>query len=177
MSALSSATHVLLVSPAPRKGRDVIRDDLRTNAEGGGEMPNVSNGGCDQASAVRRPPGGTIPGKFDVRHGDRLIVDASRTPFCDGARVLLAEGIAVPGDMLIMRHAGSDHDALKASVGVAAKLTVNESSGNGTPRFVPWRPMPSRPSAAGPPMRGKAEEAPGQPSGEDASLRAPLDAA
>jgi hypothetical protein len=94
-----STTHVLVISPAPRKN------------------------------------GGTIPGKFEARLGERLIVEASRIPFCDGARILLTEGLAAPNDLLIMRHAGSSCDAIKAAVGVAAALTVDETS---TPRFHKW---------------------------------------
>jgi hypothetical protein len=86
--------------------------------------------------------GGTIPGKFEARLGERLIVEASRTPFCDGARVLLAQGLAAPGDLLIMRHAGSGCDALTAAVGVAAGLTVKEETADGKPRFVSWQPHP-----------------------------------
>jgi hypothetical protein len=37
-----------------------------------------------------------LPGKFDAQLGERLLVEASRTPFCDGARVLLAQGLAAP---------------------------------------------------------------------------------
>jgi hypothetical protein len=110
-------THMLLVSPAPRKS------------------------------------GGVLPGKFDARLGDRSIVEASRTPFCDGARALLAQGLAAPGDLLVMRHTGSQHDALRAMVGVAARLTVDETSGNGTPRFVRWKPMPRITSEGASPMR------------------------
>jgi hypothetical protein len=102
----SMPSHVLMVSPAPRKS------------------------------------GGVLPGKFDAWLGERLIVEASR--ICDGARALLAQGLAAPGDLLIMRHVGSEHDALRAAVGVAAELTVDETSGNGTPRFVRWKPMPRR---------------------------------
>jgi hypothetical protein len=82
------------------------------------------------------------PGRFDARLGDRLIVERSRTPFFESARVLLGEGLAAPGDMLEMRHDGSEHVALRAAVGVAAKLTVSEVSG--PPRLVSWKPMPSR---------------------------------
>ena len=91
------------------------------------------------------------PGKFAAFLGERQIVAASRTPFCDGARALLAEGAAAPSDLLIMRHTGSEHDALKAAVGVAAKLTVTES--NGPPEFRPWKPMPQRTIAGDAPMR------------------------
>jgi hypothetical protein len=82
------------------------------------------------------------PGRFDARlaGSDQYLVEGSRTPFCDAARALLAAGLADPGDTLAMRHAGSEHDALRARVGVAAKLTVDETAGNGTPRFVRHRP-------------------------------------
>src|SRR3974377_1351708 len=85
------------------------------------------------------------PGKFAAFLGERQIVAARRTPFCDGARALLAEGTAAPGDLLVMRHAGGEHDALKAAVGVAAKLTVSEETNPGRPRFVSWTPHPKAP--------------------------------
>jgi hypothetical protein len=76
-------------------------------------------------------------GRFDARYGDRLLVERTRTPFCDGARAMLAQGLADPSDRLVMRHAGSETDALAAKVGVAAKLTVDDAS---TPRFHKWVP-------------------------------------
>jgi hypothetical protein len=100
--------------------------------------------------------GEPLPGKFDALANERRIVAASRTPFCDSARVLLAEGLAAPSDVLIMRHVGSQVDALKAAVGVAAKLTVNETAGTGTPRFEPYRQfkaMPGKTSEGDAPMR------------------------
>lgn len=81
-------------------------------------------------------------GRFDARLGERLLLERSRTPFCDGARVLLREGLAQPGDLLIMRHAGSGHDALRAGVSVAAGLSVAEETADGKPRFVKWRAHP-----------------------------------
>lgn len=84
------------------------------------------------------------PGRFDVRLGGRLMAFRTRTPFCDGARALLAEGLAKPGDQLIMRYAGSDADALRGTVGVVASLTVSEAGG--PPRFVRWQPRPDFPA-------------------------------
>jgi hypothetical protein len=92
-------------------------------------------------SACKRN-GDLLPGKFDGYIGERQIVAASRTPFCDGARALLADGSARPNDSLIMRHAGSQHDALRASVAVAAKLTIKEETKDGKPRFESWHPHP-----------------------------------
>ena len=85
-----------------------------------------------------------LAGKFDAFIGERKVVVASRTPFCDGARALLADGMAQPTDLLVMRHAASEHDALKATVAVAAKLTVDETASTGTPRFVPHRPFEAK---------------------------------
>jgi hypothetical protein len=85
--------------------------------------------------------GDLLPSKFTAFHDERQIVTASRTPFCDGARALLADGTAQSSDMLIMRHAGSQVDALKAPAGVAARLTVSES--NGPPEFRPLKPLQS----------------------------------
>jgi hypothetical protein len=40
-----------------------------------------------------------------------------------------------------MRHAGSDTIALKATVGVAAGLTVSEEGSTGAPQFTKWQPF------------------------------------
>ena len=88
----------------------------------------------------------TRPGKFDARLGDRLLCQSTPTPFCDASRVMLAEGLAEPADTLVMRHAGSQVDALRATVAVAARLTVAE--GDRLPRFAPWQPAPAWPKTA-----------------------------
>ena len=92
-------------------------------------------------------------GKSDALIGGRQIVAMSRTPFCDGARALLADGTALPGDALIMRRASSEHDALKATVGVAARLTVAESA---TPRFAKWVAPEARGYKAAPDVMERA---------------------
>jgi hypothetical protein len=71
-----------------------------------------------------------------ARLDDRLLC-TSRQPFLDAARVLVSEGLD-PDAVLSVRHAGSAVVALSARLGVAAKLTVNES---GT-RFVVWKAHP-----------------------------------
>lgn len=76
--------------------------------------------------------------KFEARIADRLLC-ISPTPFLAAARILLAEG-ADPSDTLVMRHAGKDHDALRAKIRVAAKLSVMErTDGKRPPTFVPFR--------------------------------------
>lgn len=74
-------------------------------------------------------------GLFAARLADRLLC-VSRDPFCGAARALLADGHLL-GDVLVMRHAGSLTDALTATLGVAAKLTVAED--RGAPRHRPWK--------------------------------------
>ena len=69
--------------------------------------------------------------------GERVILEFIRQPLLDAARVFLAEG-ADPKARIQMRHEGSPHVALSASVGKAAKLTVDEHSGT---VFVKWRPL------------------------------------
>jgi hypothetical protein len=77
-------------------------------------------------------------GRFQARFNGRVVVASSRTPFCDAARALLAEGVH-PATQIVMRHVGSATDALTATVGVAAKLTVED--GDRSPRFRKWRPL------------------------------------
>jgi hypothetical protein len=78
-------------------------------------------------------------GRFQARLDGGVLVASSRTPFCDAARALLAEGVD-PATRIMMRHAGSATDALTATVAVAAKLTVED--GDRVPYFRRWRPSP-----------------------------------
>ena len=93
-------------------------------------------------------------GRFMACLGERVILKSSRQPLLDAARVLLAEGVD-PKACIQMRHAGSKHVALSATVGKAAKLTVDEHSGT---VFAKWRPLSV--SAVSPPMRFDEEGVP-----------------
>jgi hypothetical protein len=75
-------------------------------------------------------------GKFEARCEGRLLC-TSRQPFLDSARALLADGMD-PAEVIVMRHHGSTTDALRSTVGAAARLTVEERD-FGRPRFGPWR--------------------------------------
>jgi hypothetical protein len=71
--------------------------------------------------------------------GERLVV-ASRQPFLDSARVLLAWGRS-PDTIIEMRRQGSAVPSLRSTVGAAAKLTVDETSRT---TFARWKPFPSK---------------------------------
>jgi hypothetical protein len=75
--------------------------------------------------------------------GERVILESSRQPLLDAARVLLGEG-ADPRTRIQMRHAGAIHVALSSTVGKAAKLEVKDDI-NG-PRFRPVLRTPSGPA-------------------------------
>jgi hypothetical protein len=77
-------------------------------------------------------------GVFEAKLGETIIC-RSRQPFVDGARALLAMGYD-PEMVLVMRHATTGTDALKAKLRVAAKLTVDESG----PHIRRWKAMPPR---------------------------------
>jgi hypothetical protein len=85
------------------------------------------------------------------------VVEASRQPFCDGARELLAMGFN-PKSTLVMRRHGSDVISLKGTLGDVAKLSVHEDM-QGV-RFGPYRPFdpPMRPNGLGK-ERSKTPEA------------------
>jgi hypothetical protein len=85
---------------------------------------------------------------FDATVDGRLILTRSTQPLLDGARGLLAAGVD-PASWIVMRRAGSDTDALRSTVGAAAKLTVEE--GEHPPTLRPWKPSPH--AAVTPPMR------------------------
>jgi hypothetical protein len=99
-------------------------------------------------------------GWFRARLGDRIIVESSKQPFFDAARVLMAEGCD-PAITLIMWHAGAATDALTAKVGAAARLTIRED--RGAPEFVPYRQISLKLDAGARQMRESAQPVPGQP--------------
>lgn len=65
-------------------------------------------------------------GTFDAWHDGELICDQTKTPFLSAARVLLQRG-ADPNEMLEKVRCGSDQVDMRAPIGVAAKLNVNET--------------------------------------------------
>ena len=91
------------------------------------------------------------PDHFDAVVNGELLVRSSRTPFCDVARVLLDRGVD-SNSWLILRHAGSQTDSLRAKAGVAAKLTVKEPDRGRIhfARYVPFSPSPVKPPARNP---------------------------
>ena len=101
--------------------------------------------------------GKRVQGQFEARLDGKLIC-ISHQPLLDGARVLAADGVD-PATPIAVKHEGTAFDALRSTVGAAAKLTVEESG----PRFAPWKPFPR--SAVGAPMRfsGSAVPDTGQP--------------
>ena len=64
---------------------------------------------------------------------------SSRTPFLDGARLLLSQGYPAK-TVLRMRHEGSEHWSLQASIGKAAKLSVRDDRSSG-PTFRAYEAM------------------------------------
>jgi hypothetical protein len=71
-------------------------------------------------------------GRFETRCAGQLIVASTREPLLDGSRALLAAGHD-PDTIAVMRHAGSDVDALAARIGMAAQFYVEESPWAGPP--------------------------------------------
>ena len=93
--------------------------------------------------------GTTHPNAFEAQLAGEVLC-ISETPLLDAARALLARGIAQPDDTIVMRHAGSHVDALRARVGVAAGLAIEERpSGNPGLRLGKYRQrVTARPSIA-----------------------------
>jgi len=105
--------------------------------------PRCGSGEAKILLTVEPDPG--RPGWFTASvAGDDRLLARSRTPFLDAARELLGSGVD-PATVLVMRHAGSTTESLRAAVGVAATLTVEESAHG--PVFRRHRTTP--PSAVG----------------------------
>ncbi len=78
-------------------------------------------------------------GRFEVRlDGDDRLLCVSRTPFFDAARELVAAGYD-PNILLILRYSGSEVDCLRARLGMAASLSVEETDYG--PKLRGWKPM------------------------------------
>jgi hypothetical protein len=82
-------------------------------------------------------PAGGKPGEF-VFEILGCVVARSRTPFLAAARRVLEAFPESADDWIAMRHPNTDDVALRAKVGIAAGLTVEETGD--APRFRPWKP-------------------------------------
>lgn len=89
-------------------------------------------------------PHSTRHGDFEAwLDGECLCISA--TPLVSAARVLSQRG-AADDTILVLRHFGSDFDALGTTVGTAAQIAVVEGDRRGL--FLQrWRPFPSREAA------------------------------
>jgi hypothetical protein len=86
---------------------------------------------------VTRAPSGT--GRYQARleHEDQVLC-VSSTPYFDAARKLMTEGYD-PNITLVMRRAGSQTECLRAPLGAAAALTVEETPYG--PKLRRWKPL------------------------------------
>ena len=85
-------------------------------------------------------------GRYRAELADGTVLCLSRQPFLDAARALISAGFA-PDLVLICWRRGSANWALRATLGEAAKLTVDETK----TCFARWKPFSS--SAVCPPVR------------------------
>ena len=90
-----------------------------------------------------------VPGHFSAEVNGQPVVVSSRQPLLDAARVLIALG-ADTNSWIVMRHRGSDVDALRTKIGIAAALVVKEPD-RGRAHFACYVPLGSSPVAS--PMR------------------------
>jgi hypothetical protein len=89
---------------------------------------NPSHNPVQRRLAIVVSPVPARPGHFAARlDGDSKVLCTSRAPFLDSARVLLAEGHD-PTISLVMLHDGAAEFALRAPLGVAAQLAVEETA-------------------------------------------------
>jgi hypothetical protein len=79
----------------------------------------------------------TSPGCFSASVNGEIVIISSRQPLLDACRYLL-DARADPNSWVVMRHAGSDLEALRGKLGILAKLSV-EDDRLGRPKFRRWR--------------------------------------
>jgi hypothetical protein len=77
---------------------------------------------------------------FEGTVDGRLIVSRTTQPMLDACRILAGEGVDLLTRVAI-RPEGQDHDALRSTIGAAAKLTVTTIRGKTVfAKWQPWRP-------------------------------------
>jgi hypothetical protein len=86
--------------------------------------------------------------RFEALIGDRVLVQAIRTRFLSGCRALIELGFD-PNDVAVMKHAGSNTESLRATIGAAAKFTVEDNQ-TGRPFCRRHRERPESDGAARP---------------------------
>jgi hypothetical protein len=79
-------------------------------------------------------------GRYVARLGEggQVLCKSSTKPFLNAARKLMDLGFD-PSISLVMHHSGSDTVCLRATIGAAAVLTVEDTQYG--PRFRPWKPI------------------------------------
>ena len=107
--------------------------------------------------------------RFDALFQNSRIVTASTQAICDAARALHDLGY-LDELLLVARHQGADHDALRGPLGLLRRLRVREDRDG--PRFARWVPFPSRPVGAKE-GRSRAKAVGHRPDRKDAPRAAP----
>jgi hypothetical protein len=121
----------------------------------------------DEPAAAERPPLVIIispvtgrPGRYQARLPDaEVLCESTRTPFLDGARILIERGADPNSTFEMKRDAAAPHYDLRARLGVAASLTVDESRKTAFRKWKPFSPTPVAPGIA--PNRDPVSEPPG----------------
>ena len=90
-------------------------------------MRNIARRDCTQPRLITITVIPLGAGQFEARCDGEVIVVRTRQPLLDGARALLDAG-HTPDTVAVMRHAGSDVNALTALIGVAAAYYIEESA-------------------------------------------------
>ena len=110
--------------------------------------PTQSGSASEMIEVVLKPK--TPRGLFGVEYSGTVIVEASRSPICDAARVLHALGYS-DDSVVVARHHGSDIQSMRGPLWAWRGLTVREDRTG--PRLVRWEPFSLR--RVSPPVRSR----------------------
>ena len=111
--------------------------------------PSISGVAPEIIEVVLRPK--ATPGLFGVEYTGKVIVEASRSPVCDAARVLHALGYR-DDCIVVARHHSSNVISMRGPLWAWRRLTVREDRAG--PRFVRWEAFSLR--RVSPPVRLKS---------------------
>lgn len=94
----------------------------------------------DTTTVIIATPTTDRPGVFIASLNGKPVCE-SHEPLCAAARELRRCGVP-PDAVLVMRHDGAHHDAVRGRLGALARLTVADDR-HGTPRLRRWKAAPA----------------------------------
>jgi hypothetical protein len=174
---LRSETRLRVAGSRPHSRSDTWRASPRSNTSSS-LSERTAHGAVPSGTVVTLGLRARRRSRFEVTFHGIQIVKSSASPICDAASVLRRR-VYLDRCLLIVWHAGADHQAISGPLGFWRERRIRED--RGMPRYVAWEPRPRRvgakngngkPKAVGHGVKKKSAlaAAPGPDEGQSAAI-------